>query len=510
MRARTGVVVAAMAGASLSARRAAASNALESPEAGTAHIGRGGAWLARADDPLAAYFNPAALATQPSGAHVGAQLLIKKHCMDRRDDRGERLAPAPGFNPPPDEVCADIAPLPNPQFGLAVRAHRHVAIGIAVLAPHALPGIVWPATVEYANASGAKVPHPSPTRYMLLETKALGAFPTIAVGAAITPQLQLGAGFVWGLSSFELTSMIEGASTQSSPTGPEPDDFGTDIRATVNGFDGFIPGFVASALWSPHRRFDIAGWYRFSDSIKSKLDLRTEAPFYSTQGLENPSPAVTEVADAGSFRLPIPMEAKLGFRYRHPREGAQSQRWLTQHGDWARDSLSQDVFDVELDATWANNAQIDTVEIRVKPSTFVNLGGIQALVPENGDTPHHYKHVLGVRLGGEYVPIADLLAVRAGLFFESPGQDAEDLYVDFHQGWRLGGGGGVTLRFDRFDISVAYQHTHFGELDNQGRGATKGLSGDQTRPDGRTIQTVNGGSTTASLNEVALGLGVHW
>jgi long-chain fatty acid transport protein len=217
------------------------------------------------------------------------------------------------------------------------------------------------------------------------------------------------------------------------------------------------------------------------------------------------------VSDAGTFELAIPMEAKIGFRYRHPRRGARPQQFIAQHGSWARDSMSQDVFDLELDVTWANGTQIDDVKIRINPNTLVNLGGgVQAVVPVNGDVPHDYKHVVGVRLGGEYVIIPDLFALRAGLFFESPGQDAKDLFIDFHQGWKLGGGAGATLRLDRFDISLAYQHTHWGKLDNGGQGTTKALSGDATRPDGRSIQSINGGSTTASLNEIALGVGVHW
>ena len=45
---------------------------IETPDAGVLQLGRGGAWLARADDPLAVHFNPAAMVRNPSGAHLGA------------------------------------------------------------------------------------------------------------------------------------------------------------------------------------------------------------------------------------------------------------------------------------------------------------------------------------------------------------------------------------------------------------------------------------------------------
>src|SRR3954464_1219571 len=63
---------------------AAASSGIDSPESGVAQVGRGSAWLARADDPLAVYFNPAALAFQSSGVHVGAQLMFMNRCFTRR------------------------------------------------------------------------------------------------------------------------------------------------------------------------------------------------------------------------------------------------------------------------------------------------------------------------------------------------------------------------------------------------------------------------------------------
>ncbi|RLB46534.1 MAG: hypothetical protein DRI90_27255, partial [Deltaproteobacteria bacterium] len=59
-------------------------------------------------------------------------------------------------------------------------------------------------------------------------------------------------------------------------------------------------------------------------------------------------------------------------------------------------------------------------------------------------------------------------------------------------------------------ISAAYQHTFFLTLDNGGAGLVKTISGDATTGDFRTRQTVNGGSATASLDEVALGATYHF
>ncbi len=53
-----GVALAALFGA----RGASATTVLEVGENGSEQMGRGGAWVARASDPLAAFYNPAGLA----------------------------------------------------------------------------------------------------------------------------------------------------------------------------------------------------------------------------------------------------------------------------------------------------------------------------------------------------------------------------------------------------------------------------------------------------------------
>jgi long-chain fatty acid transport protein len=53
-------------------------------------------------------------------------------------------------------------------------------------------------------------------------------------------------------------------------------------------------------------------------------------------------------------------------------------------------------------------------------------------------------------------------------------------------------------------VSVAYQHTFFGALDNGGEGSVKALSGDAST-NYQSVQSVNGGRLESSLDELALG-----
>lgn len=490
---------------------AGASNGLESPEAGSNQVTRGGAWLARADDATAAYFNPAALVRQTSSVHLGAQLMMTSYCFDRRGANGQPISPGNDLAPPPGEVCADTPPFPNPQLAASFRLHKRFALGLAVLGPHSTGNVEWPETITYADRFG-DTPHPAPNRYLLLKNNTFALFPTLSGSFAINRNLSVGAGFVWGVVALDFSNMAEAASPQRDPS--EPDDFTQDIRSQITGVDAFVPGFVASVQWSPLRWLDIAAWYRFSDKVRTKFDLLAQSNYYANGGavaegnLNDPS-TTTDVKEAGTFQFRIPMEARLGFRYHMPRGGRPKlQKWVSKHRGWARDPMATDLFDVEIDLTWAHNSTVDTYEVRVNPG--INIVGTPGTVPENADQDRQWRDVLGVRLGGEYVVIPDFFALRLGGFFESKGVDDEYLTTDFHQGERIGVGGGAALRLSRFDISLGYQHTHFVKLDNGGNGKVHTLSGDATAPNSQSRQAVNGGSLTQSLNEISLGAGVRF
>jgi long-chain fatty acid transport protein len=160
-----------------------------------------------------------------------------------------------------------------------------------------------------------------------------------------------------------------------------------------------------------------------------------------------------------------------------------------------------------MDFTYAHNSVVDNLEVRFQPGIKVN--GTPGSIPENSDIPHKWKNVFGARLGGDYVFIPGFLAARAGAWFETNGQDPEYLTPDFHLGYRVGVNAGATVRLSRFDVSIAYQHTFFETLDNGGKGAVKGLSGDATTGY-RTVHSVNGGKLTSSLDELALGATVRF
>ncbi len=73
------VVVAAFAVAV--PRQAHATGITEFPDNGSEQGGRGGAWIARASDPLAVFYNPAGLAGQPTRLIFQSNINLQSTCF---------------------------------------------------------------------------------------------------------------------------------------------------------------------------------------------------------------------------------------------------------------------------------------------------------------------------------------------------------------------------------------------------------------------------------------------
>ena len=486
---------------------AKASNGLDSPDAGAVQVGRGGAWVARADDPMAVYINPAAMSFQANGVHLGAHLMIQSSCFTRIDNESNPVSPGsnlpgPGAENGPEADQCTTGIFPNPQLAAVFRPTEGLAIGVAVVGPHAVGLVDWGEEVDFTLAGNART-QPAPGRYLLVSQSSVLVFPTVSISYAVIPdELSFGAGFTWGIADAEIITFTEATSPSAE------DDFSRDVRATLSTSDAFIPGFVVGANWRAHPRLDLGAWFRWSDAIDSRTSLNLESSYWLAGGTKNESPCtptdpkcnLTEVEDAGSFRLLIPAEAKLGVRYHHPLGASEHPSWSVRR-DHVRDPLSDDRFDIEVDLTWAHNSVVEDVEIQFDPG--IPVKGTPGTVPEDGNIPHNWRDVLGIRVGGDVTILPNFLAARVGGFFEGKGQDDEYLNLDFHLGWKAGISGGATVRLGPVDLSAAYQHTFFGTLDNQGQGKVKALSGDLSTGS-RSQQAVNGGALESQINEFAL------
>jgi long-chain fatty acid transport protein len=477
----------AVAGIALLPRVARATNVAEFPDNGSEQLGRGGAWVARASDPLAAFFNPAGLAGQDTRITLQSNLTFQRTCFTRvrssLDTTQEPLAPNPGDAFP--RVCDDIHMAPNPQLGFTYKVSDRVGLGFAFIGPSAVGTRTWP---EFVNGQ------PAPQRYMLLKQDGIVVHPSLGVGVEVTDNLRLGAAFQWGFASFIFKNAAAALNTDNA----QPQS--NDIKATLQVKDLFVPGFTLGALWTATEWLDIAAWYRWSDSIRARGDVGTAANYFTSNVARGDESRVKygdtyfddcgtgdpidtcKGGEKGTVKYAIPMEAKLGFRYHQPRENIKQEH--------RRDPMKTDVFDLELDVTWANNKASDILEIRFPGDQYngiVPVAGIPGgTIPPNADVKHGFKDAFGFRFGGDWNVMPDQLALRAGTFFETKAQNPEFQNIDFAGGWKLGLALGGTYRIrlneergNALELMWGYAHVFVGNMEN-------------TNPDARGLQGLAG------------------
>jgi long-chain fatty acid transport protein len=504
--------------ASLVATRAEASNITEVPDIGTEQMARGGAWVARASDPLAVTFNPAGLAGQPTRITVQENVSFRSSCFTRVKAASDTTIDgvAPGASYP--QACSDAAPFLNPQVAMTLRVTDKLGLGLALLGPNAIGRVTWP---DFAGAS------PSPQRYLMLDTDSLVLNPTIGAGLEILPGLRVGASLVWGIAH------VKASRTTVALADAGMDPAVNDVRATIDVLDAFVPGANLGALWSPSPLVDIGAWWKWSAPISASGSVQTASNWYTARVAGGDTSKVvygdSRLPDCGqpgstacgrdvtSFEMAIPMEAKLGARLHVPR----ARTLEASNAVRPRDPIADDLFDVELDLTYANNAAIDDVHIRFPSGPdgqgLVPVPGSGGRIPPNADVHHAYKDVFGARLGGDFVIVPNVLALRGGAFVESRGQDARYQNIDFLGGERLGFSAGATARIrgraqqsnGAFEVMVGYMHVIVGTQKNDDPRAP-GLGAMAGAAPNATPWPVNLGTIKSSVDVISFGIGYRF
>jgi long-subunit fatty acid transport protein len=533
-----------------------ATGVTEFPDNGSEQSGRGGAWVARASDPLAAFYNPAGLAGQPTRLILQANVNFQKTCFTRLKATNDPTVDPDGTKPGGlyPKVCSDNGAGIDPQIAMTFKVNDRVGIGFApLLAPSAgASSVSFPEFVATKGQFGTTY-EPGPTRYMLTSANLLVLNPTLGIGAEIVNRLRVGASFQWGIASLSFSEAVAASAnavTTLANGQPAPNSFNpaTDIKAVAKVHDYFIPGFTLGAIYSATDDFDIAAWYKWSDAIKATGDIQTTTSYYtgavasgkSTGGaVGNTALAncgitgtATPCGSGNNVHLQVnePMEAKVGFRYHKRRNDVP-------YNEHVRDPMAQDVFDIEADLTWANDSTFQNLQVRLPGNAtgdgILPINGIPGtFAPPNADVLHQFRDVFGVRLGGDYNVLRDQLAIRAGAFLQSSAQNAQYQNVDFagslNGGLALGGTYRIHLSKEKanaIEVSLGYEHVFYLDETNNGPNGLEATAGTPCLgtatqlPATNTCGTANGqvryrtawpinlGTITNSVNVLNVGLG---
>lgn len=431
-------------------------------------VGRGGAFVAKANDLSAAYYNPAGFALVK-----GTRLqLDNKFSYNTVEFQREPIVDAMGG------PTTTFAPVTNtPKF-----QPLDPLLGVAT--DFGLSDFAF-ALVAYANSgvSQMQFPQDGGQRYMMTERN--GIFINYSLNAAWRPTSNFAIGIspqVVAVPELSYQLVVNGGPSLDIAY-PVTNTY--DVLATVRGKDLFTLNAIVGA------------WFQANPSLEFGLSAQVLPSKIATEGpisvqFTNPDLTLQQPtlerdgvpANGVSIELPLPQWARFGVRY------------------VGRDAKLVETFDIELDLLYERwsvaerfTVLTDGLEADSTAAT-VELGTIQV--------EKQWQDVFGVSLGGDYA-LLDNLDVRAGAYYETAVSKPEYTNVDFATGAQIGLTAGGTLAVGGLSISLGYEYRFQPDVTTTtANGQVRQVVPSKTNP--AAMPVVNGGTYRANSHSAMLGL----
>lgn len=435
-RSPSSLLLLAAAGLGLAWPRPAGAGGFDIPDLGTEPLGRGGTFVAKADSPLALYYNIAGMARQRgTRLELDVGLLIHDTTFQAPGSYpGSGTVPYGGLPYPKVSDGQNFSPLPflgvttdfgffkTLTFGLAVYAPPGIAshtFGTKVDVPTNIPN---KGTISYNTSSSSGVPVPS--RYDVAATNLAVLLPTLGVAWQPIKFLSIGAAAQLVYASFDLANADYTSQYLGSKTCPYFDYPGCDAygQAKTSGFSGLG---IFSLMVHPTDWLDIGATYRMFANIHTTGNLQP----YSPSAFYTQVPVTPITLDAR-----FPDWVRLGLRgvRRYP-DGTER-------------------YDVEIDLTYENWASVQRETIQADDFAL-NNSGLTAYIP------HYYKDTFGVRVGGAYnhrISDRSRFTGRLGIYYDSSATDFKYTHLDFSTAEKFGFTAGLGYKFKGFSLNLGY------------------------------------------------------
>lgn len=406
----------------------ASAGGFEIPDNGTFALGRGGAFVGRADDPTALIYNPGAL-VKLRGTHalIDHAFVFESATFTRAESD---LPPGSdyGFEP--------LAPVSNDASLFALGGT------IIVTSDLGLDDWTFAAGVYGPSAHGTKsYPTDGGQRYMLTELEAILFYPSLAVaygdretfGVGVTLQLVMA-------PTLDMSLVVDGSQ------GGELHAYyaGNDVVAHIRMSDPASFSAIVGAWWRPVPELELALSGRV---VPVMLDLEGKFSLSNVPGQTQFSASQLEVpGSAARLDLTLAPTARLGARYRHLDAG-------------------REVFDLELDLVYEAWSVLDRYDVELDGTIKLFVG------TEAPDTviEKRWRDTLSVRLGGTWNVIAaepddvwrdggGALQLSLGGYWESGAVPENYEHLDFLGFDRFGIGLGVAGRVGPVRLKASYSH----------------------------------------------------
>jgi len=399
----------------LCATSAAQAGGFDIPDNGAQALGRGAAFVAKADDGTAIYYNPAGLARQRgTRLYAGGNLYLHSFEFQRSgsfpDDPNDPATPW-GQRPFP-AVTNAAGPFFTPFLAASTdfASLDRFTVAVGVFGPPTIGNRTFPLAIRNA---------PAASRYDFIQSRSTIVYPTASAAYRVTPWLDLGLSAHLVLGNFDQTSVSYADAGQCMNVEYQPCDSRNTLVATGTSFAGTL-----GALLRP--RPDLA----FGLSVRTPISI-------AASGVLTPSAPKTLMVDlapgAAVLTTRLPLIVRAGARY------------IKMDGDF-------EVYDLELDGTYEGwgAAQGDGPRLQIP-----ELGAFK-----NIDTliVHGYTDTFSARIGGAYNfdALDGIFSVRAGGFFDSSATPFQYTRLDFDTLTKIAGTFGLGYRHGAFGIDFGY------------------------------------------------------
>jgi long-chain fatty acid transport protein len=439
---------------------------------GVRPMGRGGAFVAGADDLGATWYNPAGIADAGNSILFDASWLQ----FDVDYTRVLRVPSADGtITYPTDPTVHGSAPIiPLPTFAASYVLDRQKKFTVAggFLAPYVALAS-YPTTVTFPDGSQ----QPSPARYTLSGFDgSLLALPGAWIAYKPIEQLRIGLGMMALVGIFQADVTFSACPQDRLLCAPEQPEYDAAARMRVGPF--FAPSLASGVTYVPAKflRFGLSG--QLPMVIDSNATIQVRLP--SAAEFDKASLS----GDSAHVHFVLPAVVRAGVEVRP-------------------------IDDLRVELAWVHEFWSEHSTIQAVPSG-VSIDGVTGLPPKLAmptiNIPRDFQDSDSFRLGGEYHFNVEGygLDARAGVAYETSAVPPAYLSLsslDFNK-WITSLGGslyiGKNWRFDAVFAHVFAESVYV----NPGQAAIPRIN---PLPGGAPLEAVNGGNYSASANIIGVG-----
>ena len=415
----------------------------------------GGAYSATADDPFAAYYNPAGL-SQLEGkmASAGAQVVmptidISNFYVENRtgiDNFGDPTVPQTSTSA--KDFSADCDPLIAPHLGYAQKLTDKIALGVAAYAP-------WGMVLEWD-----KDPNKNPGAWNYYKSYYIREVATPTLSYKVNDKFSVGVGVSIGRSLAGASTLLYTASPEdiAALTAAKTKAEGIRTALTAVGADlTEINQTITALTTSLAQASATAPLHGQAVEVEMEDDFNTS---FNVGFMYKPTNTVTlgltyrSEADAsfdGDAEFMGIDAAKVELDYDHPQQIQAGIRYQP-----------HDRFSMEFDLTWTEWSIGDT-----QTEPFTSNGSAQgdqlvALLNASGNNPltseRNWEDTKQIRFGAEYI-LNDLITLRGGYFYDPTPIPNDTLDLQWADADKKTYSLGTGINLDPVTIDLVFQYT---------------------------------------------------